>query len=247
MPVDRNLWRRAIRKAGSPRWPCPGCPTGTLKLRRETLVFHETTGSLPTDEEGNFDPYGIIYAFSALLECENCRVKIACSGEGGEEIFDWQDEEGSWNYNHEPALYPRYFSRPMPILRLKFSVPENVKDRLLKSFLLIFADSGAAANYARQCSEEILSDRGVPKMTKNGGYMSLETRIKKFEGSDSANANRISALRWIGNFGSHSGPVKFNDVLNAYDILEILLEDLYFGHYRSTQLLIDRINRERRP
>lgn len=247
MPVDRNLWRRAILKAGSPSWPCPGCPKGTLKLRRETLTFYQTTGSRSTDDEGNFDPYAITYAFSALLECRNCRFNIACSGEGIEKIFDYQDEEGFLNYYYEPAFYPRYFSRPMPILRLKFSVPAGVKDRLLKSFLLIFADSGAAANYARQCSEEILSDRGIPRETKSGGYMSLEKRIKIFEDSDAANASRISALRWIGNFGSHPETVKLNDVFNAYDILEILLEDIYYGHYKSTQNLIERINRERRP
>ena len=59
--------------------------------------------------------------------------------------------------------------------------------------------------------------------------MPLEKRIQSFEAIDHENAGRVSALRWIGNFGSHPESLTKDDVFDAYDILEVLLESLYIG------------------
>jgi hypothetical protein len=143
---------------------------------------------------------------------------------------------------------PHYFSHPMRILHIPFQVPPAIDLSIRKSFRLVFCDPGAAANHIRQCAETILATAGIAHVTETGKFIPFEQRIQKFEDIDPENADRVSALRWIGNFGSHPDKeITRDDVFEAYDILEILLEDLYVGHTKSVRKRVEEINKARGP
>ena len=125
--------------------------------------------------------------------------------------------------------------------------PNTIKEQLQQSFEVFFCDVGAAANHVRQAVEEMLSHAGFSSRNSDGKFIELGKRISSFEEVDPENAERASALRWIGNFGSHPEDLTKDDLFNAYDILDVLLEDLYVGHHRSVRTLVDQINESKGP
>ncbi len=78
-------------------------------------------------------------------------------------------------------------------------------------------------------------------------FIHLSRRIELFQQSDQDNAERADALRWIGNFGSHPEALTKNDLFDAYDILEVLMEDLYVGHQRSVREMVAQITGAKAP
>ena len=135
----------------------------------------------------------------------------------------------------------------MRILDVPKKYPTLVRECLILSFAVFFCDLGAAANHVRQCAEEVISHAGVPRANSKGGFLQLSKRIEEFAKIDAENAERVDALRYIGNFGSHGDPLQKDDVFNAYDIAELMLEDFYVGHQRSVRNLVKRIVKDRRP
>jgi hypothetical protein len=248
MAVDRNLWGAGLRKAYAPRWPCPSCPNGTLRLVPDSLRWLETAEPQRRHTNEDFNLSDIDYTFSASLECARCRQKISCCGRGGEEPYTFQNEHGDWEQEDEPVFYPRFFYTSLRLFRTPPGCPRLAREQLYKSFAVFFCDLSAAANHLRQCVEEILTHAGIDIRDANGRFIALNERIKIYERKDSDNAGRIVALKWIGNCGSHP-EVELNecDLFDAYDILEVLLEDLYVGHHRNVRNIVAQINTAKGP
>jgi hypothetical protein len=218
-----------------------------MRLQRGTLNYEETAESRRRHGDEDFQQLDVEWVFSAILECQRCNDKVSCCGMGGNEPFEHQDEDGDFVTDYSPVFFPEYFSKPMPLVSVPSACPDAVKKSLNSSFLVCFCDVGAAANHVRQCAEEILTHAGVAGRNAKGGFISLGTRVKAFEAVDQENAERVSALRWIGNFGSHPETITREGVFDAYDITEVLLEDLYVGHQRSVRQIVERVNKARRP
>lgn len=247
MPVKRELWKRALTPTYCPPWPCPSCRNGTLRLAPKTFHQEETAASRRASVQDDFGPYDVRLVFVAMLGCATCKESVACSGVGELTREEVEDPLGNVSIEYPPIFWPVYFSPPMLLLDVSSKVPAAVRESLKNSFASFFSDFGAAANHVRQCAEEILTLAGVPGRNANGRFVNMESRIQTFKGNDPDNADRISALRWIGNFGSHPGTLTCEDLFNAYDILEVLLEDLYVGHVRSVAATVARINQTKQP
>ena len=157
------------------------------------------------------------------------------------------EEDGNIYTDNEIYFAPRHLSVPMELFRAPTRCPDAIKKQIRKSFSVFFCDLSAAANHVRQCVEEILSHAGIQPRNTNGRFLRLETRIKSFADIDHDNAERADALRWIGNFGSHPQALTKEDLFDAYEILEVLLEDLYVGHHRSVRQMVEQINEARGP
>ncbi len=182
------------------------------------------------------------YIFTALLECERCGEAISCCGDGFEEPYEYVDNNGEPRQNLDLAFKPRFFCPHLNLLRLPRQCPLPARDQLHKSFAVFFCDLSAAANHLRQCLEEILTHAGIEARNADGNFISLERRIRVFEQTDRDNADRADALRLIGNIGSHpEEALAKNELFDAYDILEVLLEDLYVGHLRNVREMVERI------
>ena len=189
----------------------------------------------------------ISFVFSAMLECAQCSDVISCCGDGGFEPTRSVDEEGNEYMDYELYFVPKYFSKPLMIFRPPFKCPRSVKEQLQKSFEVFFCDLGAAANHIRQAAEEILTNASISLLSTRKKFIPLAARIKSFEKADPENAERVNALKWIGNFGSHPEKLTKNDLFDAYDIVDVLLEDLYVGHQRSVRQMVNQINKAEGP
>ncbi|TAT70001.1 DUF4145 domain-containing protein [Rhizobium ruizarguesonis] len=244
MPVDRSLWKRELTHA---RWPCPSCRHGELRLERDTLHYGETLASRRSHNDEGFHITDMEFAFSALLKCASCGEIVGCSGTGGMEEDQFFDSDGDPHSDLNEVFYVKFFSKALPIIRPPSRCPTKIKQSLTRSFHVAFCDVGAAANHVRQCVEELLTAQGIDRHTNTGGFLQLEKRIQRFSQKDAENAERASALRWVGHFGSHPENLKRDDLFDAYDILEVLLEDIYVGHQRSVRAAVDRINKNKRP
>jgi hypothetical protein len=65
MAVDRNLWSASLRQAYAPKWPCPSCSNGTLRLVPDSLRWLETAESQRRHTNEDFHFSDIDYTFSA--------------------------------------------------------------------------------------------------------------------------------------------------------------------------------------
>ena len=247
MPVARHLWKQKLTNTHAPMWPCPTCSSGKLRLKRDALHYEQTAESRRSRYDEHPHIMDTVFTFSTLLGCHDCNEVISCCGLGGYEPMDVVDEDGSFSQDYSIYLTPKYFSMPMRIFQPPARCPDAVKEQLRSSFSVFFCDLSAAANRVRQCVEEILSDAGVESQNSEGEFVSLGTRINSYRDLNPENADRADALRWIGNFGSHRETLTKDDLFDAYDILEVLLEDLYVGHQRSVRQLVEQINESRRP
>lgn len=248
MAVDRRLWSAGLRKVYAPRWPCPSCSNGTLRLIPDSLRWLETAESKRRHTDEDFTFVDIDYTFSGSLECQGCRHRISCCGSGGEEPDTFQNEHGDWEQESETVFYPRFFYPSLQLFRPPQRCPLPVREQLYESFAVFFCDLSAAANHLRQCVEEILTHAGIDIQNVKGGFTRLNERIKVYEKRDSDNAERITALKWIGNCGSHpEDDLNKGDLFDAYDILAVLLEDLYVGHNRNVRNIVAQINAAKGP
>lgn len=247
MPVARHLWKQTLTNTHAPMWPCPTCSSGKLRLKRDALHYEKTAESRLSSYDEYPNVMGTVFTFSTLLECSDCNEIISCCGLGGYYPRDVFDEDGSHSQDYEVYFAPKYFSMPMRIFQPPARCPDTGKEQLRSSFAVFFCDLSAAANRVRQCIEEILSDAGVESQNSDGEFVSLGNRINSYRDLSPDNADRVNALRWIGNFGSHPETLTKDDLFDAYDILEVLLEDLYVGHQSSVRQLVERINESRGP
>jgi hypothetical protein len=55
----------------------------------------------------------------------------------------------------------------------------------------------------------------------------LHRRIERFSNTQATVGGRIMALKWFGNTASHEGNVSREDLLDAFEILEFLVAQLF--------------------
>lgn len=73
----------------------------------------------------------------------------------------------------------------------------------------------------------MLDHFGIPSKGPNGRRLTLHSRIEDFAKTDDGNGTFLSAIKWLGNSGSHPGGLTREDVLDAFDMIEHVLEDRF--------------------
>jgi hypothetical protein len=58
---------------------------------------------------------------------------------------------------------------------------------------------------------------------------------------------RAVGIRIIGNAASHPGELTRDNLFDAYDILEVVLEDMYIGRQKNIREMVDRTVSLNRP
>ena len=92
--------------------------------------------------------------------------------------------------------------------------------------------------------ELILAGEGFPAETEEGKFVQLHQRILAWEeryGAESI-AKSLMAVKWIGNISSHESSLSLDQVLDAYEILERLLEQLFPPDSTHLDELADQVN-----
>jgi hypothetical protein len=87
------------------------------------------------------------------------------------------------------------------------------------------------------------------KVSKGGkrDRLPLHARIVNVASRDKALSESLLAVKWLGNAGSHSEELSRDDIFDALDILDIVLDDLFVRHRTRVKKLVAAINKNKGP
>ena len=251
--MNRELWNsRKFTDENPINYPCPKCNVGFLTPKRKIVTEITPSG---TKMEYFGYPYGIEHIFSGTLVCKNndCKELVSISGQclrdivSGEELPTGEMVESRFSIYH-----PKFFFPNLKIIALPKVIPENVAEQINLSFSHYFNDLSSCANRIRNGIELILDDLNAPKWRKtNAGkkqvFKNLHSRIEHYGNRNKNIADHLLALKIIGNEGSHIGQIESNDILDAYEILEQLIEFTYIKKNKRIAELVKEIVTRKKP
>jgi hypothetical protein len=185
------------------------------------------------------------YRFTMLLVCNNrlCREAVVVTGESRIELFqtDWASHE------QIDYLYPTHVSPSPLLIPIAENYPEEVSAELRLSFVASWSDCASAGNHIRTAVERLLDHLGVAKDKQgrkaNPVRLTLGERIEKLEADEKA-FSHLTAVRWIGNQAAHTADLTRNNIFDALDILDSILEHLFNDHGRRVKELVAAVNRQ---
>jgi hypothetical protein len=221
---NSNLFKSVlIKEADLESFTCPYCQKSLMLEKGEITRFNteESDKTLfKTNKLEDLEGY-----FMSLIKCTNpkcCEVVIVTGSTYTRELLEeLVDEE------NEIAIYYsiRYFSKPPSIIFLSNNTPDDIVNLLEESYSLFWLDHGSCINKLRILVEEILFELGIHKTYITETLQSLITRYKT---QNLAVGEKLEAIKWAGNSGSHRDTnITRDQVLAIYKILEIVLDDLY--------------------
>lgn len=232
--MKREIWlQKSFINSNPINYNCPKCNTGILDISGLNSKI------LPGQEEMEMYnyPYGIEYIFVGLLTCKNttCKNVVSISGNVFKDIQGgYQLPNGEYVEEYYHIYHPKHFFPPLKLIEISKNVPKEVASQLNLSFSHFFNDLSSCSNRIRNSIELILDDLKAPKKFKDSKgklkvFKTLHHRIQNYQ-KKSRNkkiTNFLLALKIIGNEGSHIGNVAVDDVLDAYEFLEFILDFTY--------------------
>lgn len=173
--------------------------------------------------------------FVAMLVCSRrqCQEAVAVCGDTHENIY--YDQDGG--LDHHTMYGPRMMLPGPPLATIPPGTPKPVVDALQKGFSLFWADLGSAANKLRVAAERILDHQKIKRTTINRARkrvpLMFAARIGIYEAKKPGQKGMLTALRWIGNEGSHAGDLDREDVLTGFELMQAGLTDLYGSDHKK--------------
>jgi len=240
--INRTLYKGYFTKEDMSKWQCPICNGSALKVVEEYFIKKNNSA---THEYQPDIPEKIVSTFTALLSCTNpqCKEVVTCSGTGFVEGYFNNCETKYIEY-----FNPYFFYPPLNIFQIPEKTPENVKESILSSFSLIFTNKSSAANQIRIALECLLTHLKVEQYPNQGQKkrLSLHDRIKLLPKQYEYIRDICSAIKWLGNAGSHCDDrMTLDDVFDGYDMLSFVLEELYDNKHPYVTKLAKKINAKR--
>lgn len=237
---------------------CSACSGGVLKVKKGTVNKRETNAS-----KAYYDFTGEVYEdessrFCLLLECKNCEEIFCVAGTvslkeyrgdcGSEACYDEYIEflqKGIEDLSrHYHSYYSIKFIDPqIDIFKIQEQVPDEIKNNLLRSFSLFWGDKEASANKVRAVLELLMDHFEISKtdINKKGKEykLSLNSRLNLFRSHEHYGylVEKLIAIKFLGNAGSHMQPVTKEDLLDAYEIIEYVLEECFQRQERAKSLI----------
>ena len=199
------------------------------------------------------EPEWMEHAFGGYLVCNeaSCKEQIAVAGKLtlSEGWIPANASEGDYQSEILKTCIPEYFERPPELIFLEDYVPKEVTGLLRQSFGLYWHDEQSCANRIRTSVERILDLFDVKRYPRKGPRipLSLQTRINDFAKTRPAVADKLTAIKWIGNAGSHVGTIKRSDLLDGYRIMQYALRLLFSKEASEVNKIAKHINKRKRP
>jgi hypothetical protein len=255
MSIDKTYWLNLhFRDDKFPDILCPTCRKGMLKIETN-FISRDTRRSRELKNADYFDETDYEEKFTGFLKCSNpaCEETVVVSGskfaEPDEVVFDDDGEYlGQPWYTH---YRPEYFTPAIEIFPLKKEYPKSVNAILRNSFTLFFLDVEACANKIRITIETLLDELGTKRTFINRQnkreYYKLHKRIEDYKNTNGEIGELMLSIKWIGNFGSHSGELKKDDIIDAYTFMEVILDKLYDDGMEKIKRLAKTINKTKKP
>lgn len=227
-----------------PDWQCPTCGKASLELNPDEFHVLDSGETANLRASDDFDSDWVRYRFSAVLRCSNrrCNEVVAMLGGGHVEEEYVPNEKRQWESAYRNCFQPSFFEPCLIPISIPENTPEDVRTSLDRSFSLIFANRDAAANQLRVALEVLLDEQEVKARDKNDELLRLGVRIENhLQGDLLKYKDRLSAIQWIGNDGSHG-----NDAITGRDLLAALelIESVLIALYPSTKPDLDELARK---
>jgi hypothetical protein len=251
--MDRKLYKLPFRKGYPPRWLCPTCGKGILKIKADTFSSVETSGSKKARGDEEWEPQWIEYVYSCLLACSNeaCQGVVATSGEGFVDVDFGYDDDGEPVQDWFDFFRPKYFYPHLKLFSIPKGTPKDVIEEINQSFELFFCNPPSASNHIRIALENLLTYMKIKRYeTKNGKklFLNLHKRIDLIPAKYQNLKDYCLAIKWLGNAGSHSDKkITLDDVMDAYEIMEEVLKELIEKKQEHIKKLVKTINRKKGP
>lgn len=231
---------------------CPNCLKWKLQHKSKNWI-----------EEDDFYAYGTSqifedeslqqWKFCWMLKCNNkkCMLSTLLAGEWKvkEEIKEFLDDESG-----EHVLWSRLFnifnikySHPsIHLIKIPESTPKLLTEIILESFTLFWIDTSSCWNKIRCVVERILDFNKVKKITKDRKKITLHCRIRDHLPPKLQKIwEKLLALKWIGNEGSHSDKISRENLEDAYKILEHILIKLFDTEEEEISIKVNKINKKK--
>lgn len=192
------------------------------------------------------------FLLAGLLRCRRCREPVIV---GGSAVISESQPLG-YSFSNGPEYEPRTttytirFVSPAPsLIDIPEDCPAQVKEPIAQAFGLYFLDPNAAGNRLRSAVEVLLTELGLSE--PRNGKPSLDQRIEMLreEGSpqDRNLAERLKAVKWIGNAGSHGLSLREEDALDGFELLESVLRDRFVPAPETPGGIAKTVNEQKRP
>ena len=245
--MDRTLWSRSIDKVSSPRYPCPECRRGALRMDVKSMKYELTAGVQATSEVGRGLGSDATQVYvHVLVSCPDCGQGVAVAGDGGVDPSSTQ----SLALSGRNFFLPKS-AHPMPeIFAIPTVCPKPVKEELHRAFSLFWSDPSASANRIRSAVEILLDELGVSRRARGKGelkILTLHQRLQRFAEGEPENGSNLLAVKWLGNAGSHGEALKHDDLLDALEIVEHVLQETLTRRSKRIAELARKIERNHAP
>lgn len=225
MKANKSLWlsQEWSSKKKMPSWPCPICNTGILLKERDSINQLYTEETLMAQRPKLYHTEAMYeFRFAGYLKCSHCSERTVIAG-NGIAVDEFNNPVRAVYLGKKISIFrPHYFEPVLHLIDLPPSISREVQELVVKSFMMYWLDLDTCANKIRQALELIVKERGATGKDLHPQIESLRATIGE------KITNRLLALKWIGNEGSHAGrPFEKSEILDAYDLLEDVLTQLY--------------------
>lgn len=230
--MDRSLYKYNFNRTNTPDWMCPTCKKGILRIVDDSFKTTETRDSLRNRSHPEWDPFGVEYIYSCILQCNNekCQEVISSTGTGGAEIEGFYGIDDVPDQRWVDYYHPTFFEPPLAIIEIPLSCPAEVAKPLQESFRLFFCSPASAGNNVRMAVESLLTQLGIPTHDNKSKpkRLTLGARLERLPDEHSEFNTLFDAIRLLGNDGSHpDSKITTDDLMDAYELIEHVLQVLY--------------------
>jgi len=140
---------------------------------------------------------------------------------------------------------------PINLIEIPINVSEKLRKTLKESFEIFWLDKKSCGNKIRNSIEILLDDLSVKRTVINKKRkrqkLRLHQRIEIYGRENSSLAQKLLAIKWIGNDSSHSRTaISDENIINAYKILEFGLEKIFNNTEKEINKLTNKINNKKR-
>ena len=227
--INRSFIEKIYKNKVPKVYKCSSCGEGALDFIDDTFHCFESNDSTLAQQHEDWEPEWIEQVFSGVLACRNCNQKFAVSGIGGAEE-DYDEEYGKYICEY---FYPKYFCPELHLFKIPINTPKKIHEIIISSFYLAWSDFSASGNKLRVALEIIVNDLAENVNEKD----TLGNKIAKIPDKHLSIKNMINAIKWLGNQASHEARLKEYDLAFAYEVTDLVLNELYPDTVKKDSLL----------
>lgn len=217
-------------------FPCPSCGRTTLEIVSDSIITNQTVASKKNQEE-DFDIETREEVYKGIFTCINkkCNEQIYHIGKV---FYDWDYSDyvvvdGYPSPSKRESVWfmvPEYITPFIQYFKIPNETPYEIINVLNEAFKLTPTSYSAAANKVRVAVEVLCSTFGIQGRRENGSFIVLNQRLENIKEENGLYPfkTKLSAIKWLGNAGSHEeDDVDIESLFHSFEIIKNVLNGLY--------------------